>query len=42
MIVKKKKSVELYSLEGEGHIWWNRSWGHDINTELIWQFFKNQ
>ena len=40
---EEDKSVELYSLEGEGHIWWNRSWGHDINTsELIWQFFKNQ
>ena len=40
---EEEKSVELYSLEGEGHIWWNRSWGHDINTsELIWQFFKNQ
>ena len=37
------KAVELYSLEDEGHIWWNRNWGHDINTsELIWQFFKNQ
>ena len=40
---EEEKSVELYSLEGEGHIWWNRNWGHDINTsELIWQFFKNQ
>ena len=39
----ENKAVELYSLEGEGHIWWNRAWGHDINTsELIWQFFKNQ
>lgn len=39
----ENKSVELYSLEDEGHIWWNRSWGHDINTSLlIWQFFKNQ
>ena len=37
------KAVELYSLEDEGHIWWNRNWGHDINTsELIWQFFKSQ
>ena len=37
------KGVELYSLEDEGHIWWNRNWGHDINTsELIWQFFKSQ
>ena len=37
------KAVELYSLEGEGHTWWNRNWGHDINTsELIWQFFKSQ
>ena len=37
------KAVELYSLEGEGHLWWSRNWGHDINTsELIWQFFKSQ
>lgn len=37
------KAVELYSLEDEGHLWWNRNWGHDINTsELIWQFFKSQ
>lgn len=37
------KAVELYSLEDEGHIWWNKNWGHDINTsELIWQFFKSQ
>ena len=37
------KGVELYSLEDEGHIWWNRNWGHNINTsELIWQFFKSQ
>ena len=37
------KSVELYSLEGEGHTWWKKSWGHDINTsELIWQFFQRQ
>jgi len=36
------KAVELYSLEGEGHLWWSRNWGHDINTsELIWQFFKS-
>ena len=40
---EENKSVELYSLEGEGHTWWKKSWGHDINTsELIWQFFKNQ
>ena len=37
------KAVELYSLEDEGHLWWNTNWGHDINTsELIWQFFKSQ
>ena len=37
------KAVELYSLEDEGHLWWSRNWGHDINTsELIWQFFKRQ
>jgi len=37
------KAVELYSLEDEGHLWWSRNWGHDINTsELIWQFFKSQ
>ena len=37
------KSVELYSLEGEGHTWWKKSWGHDIDTsELIWQFFQSQ
>ena len=37
------KAVALYSLEGEGHLWWSRNWGHDINTsELIWQFFKSQ
>jgi len=37
------KTVELYSLEDEGHIWWNANWGHDINTsDLIWQFFKSQ
>ena len=37
------KAVELYSLEDEGHLWWNRNWGDDINTsELIWQFFKSQ
>ena len=36
-------TVELYSLEGESHTWFKRSWGHDINSsELIWQFFKNQ
>ena len=40
---EENKSVELYSLEGEGHTWWKKSWGHDINTsELIWQFFQNQ
>ena len=40
---EENKSVELYSLEGEGHTWWGKSWGHDINTsELIWQFFQNQ
>ena len=40
---EENKSVELYSLEGEGHTWWKRSWGHDINTsELIWQFFQSQ
>ena len=40
---EENKSVELYSLEGEGHTWWKKSWGHDINTsELIWQFFKSQ
>tara|TARA_B100000965_G_scaffold73286_1_gene57812 strand:- start:4189 stop:5154 length:966 start_codon:yes stop_codon:yes gene_type:complete len=40
---EENKSVELYSLEGEGHTWWKKTWGHDINTsELIWQFFKNQ
>ncbi|MFL2511002.1 MAG: alpha/beta hydrolase family esterase [Candidatus Neomarinimicrobiota bacterium] len=40
---EENKSVELYSLEGEGHAWWKKSWGHDINTsELIWQFFQNQ
>ena len=40
---EENKSVELYSLEGEGHTWWKKSWGHDINTsELIWQFFQSQ
>ena len=39
----ENKNVELYSLEGEGHTWWKKSWGHDINTsELIWQFFQSQ
>ena len=39
----EEKAVELYSLEDEGHLWWDRNWGHDINTsELIWQFFKSQ
>ena len=39
----ENKNVELYSLEGEGHTWWKKSWGHDINTsELIWQFFQDQ
>ena len=36
-------TVELYSLEGEGHTWYNRYWGHDVtSSEIIWQFFKNQ
>ena len=40
---EEERAVELYSLEGDGHIWFNRAWGHDINaSELIWQFFKNQ
>ena len=29
------KSVELYSLEGEGHTWWKKSWGHDINASEL-------
>lgn len=37
------KTVELYSLEGEGHTWYSQNWGHDVSSsELIWQFFKNQ
>ena len=40
---EENKSVELYSLEGEGHTWWKKTWGHDIDTsELIWQFFQSQ
>jgi len=37
------KKVELYSLEGEGHTWLSKEWGHDINaSELLWQFFQKQ
>lgn len=37
------KTVELYSLEGEGHTWYSQNFGHDVSSsELIWQFFKNQ
>ena len=39
----EEKTVELYSLEGEGHTWFSQNWGHDVSSsELIWQFFKNQ
>ena len=40
---EENKIVELYSLEGEGHTWWDTSWGDDISSsEIIWQFFKDQ
>ncbi len=37
------REVILYAMEGEGHTWFRKSWGHDLNSsELIWEFFKDK
>jgi len=37
------REVILYTMEGEGHTWFRKSWGHDLNSsELIWEFFKDK
>ena len=37
------KQVVLYTLQNEGHTWFDRSRGDDVNaSELIWEFFKDK
>jgi len=37
------REVILYAMEGEGHTWFRKSWGHDLNSsELIWEFFEDK
>tara|TARA_B100000965_G_scaffold111231_1_gene91823 strand:+ start:6814 stop:7746 length:933 start_codon:yes stop_codon:yes gene_type:complete len=37
------REVILYTMEGEGHTWFRKAWGHDLNSsELIWEFFKDK
>ncbi len=35
--------VILYQMKNEGHTWFRKGWGHDLNSsELIWEFFKDK
>ena len=35
--------VILYEMKNEGHTWFRKGWGHDLNSsELIWEFFKDK
>ena len=37
------REVILYTMQNEGHTWFKKEWGHDINTSrLIWEFFKDK
>ena len=37
------REVILYTMQNEGHTWFKKEWGHDIDTSrLIWEFFKDK
>ena len=37
------REVILYTMQNEGHTWFKKEWGHDVNTSrLIWEFFKDK
>ena len=37
------REVILYTMENEGHTWFKKEWGHDVDTSrLIWEFFKDK
>jgi polyhydroxybutyrate depolymerase len=37
------REVVLYTMQDEGHTWFKKDWGHDLDTSrLIWEFFKDK